>query len=227
MLYLIVKSIAFSLFKLILSMKIVGKRNIPRDGGVLFVANHLSYLDPIIVGAASPRVLNYLARADLFSIPLFSQLIRGLNAIPLKRDRFDRSSLMKCTNILKDGKALLLFPEGTRGIDGKLGEGKLGAGMIAYYSKKPVIPTYIVGSGKVLPRGKFIPRLKQVCIIFGKPVNLDIQFDPSDKKKQIYEIAVKRIMDALKELQNKYEPAALENNKRIVRNQEIYIENYY
>jgi 1-acyl-sn-glycerol-3-phosphate acyltransferase len=126
MLYAFLKPIAVFVMRLLFGLEARGTEHIPRSGALVLVANHSSVLDPPLVGGVAPRPLTYLAKAELFDIPLFGRLIRGVNARPLRRDGADAGALRTALRVLDDGGALLVFPEGTRGPEGALREPKRG-----------------------------------------------------------------------------------------------------
>jgi 1-acyl-sn-glycerol-3-phosphate acyltransferase len=170
MLYETVKPVVAALMRLGFGLTARGTEYVPMTGAALFVSNHSSVLDPPLVGGASPRTLHFMAKAELFGIPLFGPLIRGLNARPVRREGADAGALRAALRVLADGHALLVFPEGTRGPEGTLREGKPGAGMLAVLSEAPVVPVYIEGSGRAWPRGRRFPRPARVTVTFGRPV---------------------------------------------------------
>lgn len=167
MLYKILKLLSSGLARLLFRLEARGTGHIPRSGPILIVANHLSHLDSPIVGAVAPRPLHFLAKAELFSIPLFGQLIFAVHARPVRREGTDPGALRTALRILEAGQALLIFPEGTRGEEGMLREGKPGAGMLAVVSGAPVVPAYIEGTGRILPRGRWVPRSGKIRVSFG------------------------------------------------------------
>ena len=134
------------------------------------MSNHVSVLDPPLVGGACPRELYFLAKEELFAIPLFGRLIRALNARPVKRDGSDSRALKTALQLLGENHAILVFPEGTRGVEGRLGEGKPGAGMLAVMSGAPVVPAYVSGTARALPPGRALPRPAPVRVTFGPPL---------------------------------------------------------
>ena len=95
-------------------------------------------------------------------MPLFGRLIHALNARPVKRDGSDGRALKAALKLLGENRAILLFPEGTRGVEGRLGEGKPGAGMLAVLSGAPVVPAYVSGTARALPPGRALPRPARV-----------------------------------------------------------------
>jgi 1-acyl-sn-glycerol-3-phosphate acyltransferase len=115
MLYAILKPIAVALMRLLFGLEATGRELVPATGPVLIVSNHVSVLDPPLVGGSVPRPVFFLAKEELFRIPLFGRLIRALNARPVRRDGSDMRALKAALGLLREGRALLVFPEGTRG----------------------------------------------------------------------------------------------------------------
>ncbi len=167
MLYAVLRLLAWLLARLLFRVEVRGAEHVPRTGSLMIVANHSSVLDPLIVGGAAPRPLHFMAKSELFSIPLFGRLIRAVNARPVRRDGADARALREALRILESGHALLVFPEGTRGPEGALREGKAGAGMLALLSGARVVPAFVEGTGRALPRGRAIPRPVKVRVSFG------------------------------------------------------------
>ncbi len=175
MLYSIVRILlVVPLFKLFFKMKVRGAENIPKRGGFILASNHVSFLDPLALGAASGRNLNFMARDSLFKIPVFGSLIKAVDAFPVKRDSADRGALKEAMRRVKAGRALALFPEATRqDTDGALAEPAAGIGFLAARLAVPVIPAFISGTEKALPRhAKFIRRAR-VSVSFGKQISME------------------------------------------------------
>jgi 1-acyl-sn-glycerol-3-phosphate acyltransferase len=145
-------------------MRIKGKRHIPRTGPVLVIANHQSMLDPVLVGLAAPRILTYLARKTLFHHPLFSWLIRTLHAIPVDQDGVAKEGMRAVLQALEAGRAVLIFPEGGRSENGKLGPLMRGIALLIERSKAPVVPIGLAGAFQALPRGRVIPNLSPIFL---------------------------------------------------------------
>ena len=141
-------------FKKILSVfsdiKISGQKNIPLDGPVIIVSNHISNIDPAIVAASINRRPNFLAKKELFNNIFLNIFLRSYGAYPVDRGRADISALKWGENKLKLGQALILFPEGTRSKSGKLMKGKSGVARLAYVTGTPIVPIGISGSENLL-----------------------------------------------------------------------------
>jgi 1-acyl-sn-glycerol-3-phosphate acyltransferase len=165
---------------------------------VLVVSNHQSVLDPPIIGGSTSRTLHFMAKAELFRIPGFGWLIGNLNAHPVKREGSDPKALKTAARLLEEGLALLAFPEGTRSRDGALGEGKPGIGMLAVLTQVPVIPTYVTGTLRALPRGGWWPRRSKVRVSFGPA--LHFKPDPGPGRKERYREAAQEMMRAIAQL---------------------------
>ncbi|MBM4443240.1 MAG: 1-acyl-sn-glycerol-3-phosphate acyltransferase [Candidatus Rokubacteria bacterium] len=169
MLYAILKPIALAIMRLLFRLEGRGMERVPRQGPVLLVANHSSFLDPPLVGGVTPRPLSFMAKAELFAVPGLGALIRRLNARPVRREGSDAGALRTALRILQEGGALLMFPEGTRGPEGRLRDPMPGAAMLAVLSGAQVVPVFIRGSGRAWPRGQTLPRPAKVTVTFGAP----------------------------------------------------------
>jgi 1-acyl-sn-glycerol-3-phosphate acyltransferase len=155
------------------SLACVQHVNVPRAeslrGGMMFVSNHQSFLDPVLVGQAVPRSMSYLARSTLFEVPVFGRLIRGVQAHPVKRGGADAQALKTVIRLLRGGESVLMFPEGTRTHDGRLGQFKSGAAAIAIRCVVPVLPVAIEGAYDCWPRSRALPRPARIAVGYGRP----------------------------------------------------------
>jgi 1-acyl-sn-glycerol-3-phosphate acyltransferase len=142
-----------------------GRENVPKTGAVIVASNHISYWDPLLVGTAAVREQHFLAKEELFRGPL-GWLIRSYNAIPIRRGRADLSGLAKATDVLRAGRSLILFPEGTRQRDGELRAARPGLGMLAVGSDALIVPTCIMGSNRP---GKWLFRQSKLRVDFAPP----------------------------------------------------------
>jgi len=134
---------------------------------VLFVSNHASFLDPVLIGAVTCRPLQYLARSTLFRSRPFALLIRSLGAVPVEREGVGVGGTRAVLSILAGGGAVTMFPEGTRSRDGSLGDFRTGAARIAQKSGAQVVPVWIEGSRGAMPPGALFPRPRRIEIRLG------------------------------------------------------------
>jgi 1-acyl-sn-glycerol-3-phosphate acyltransferase len=171
--------------------KAIGIEDFPKEGGVLICSNHINNLDPPIVGIASKRDIHFMAKEELFQIPMLKGILPKVHAFPVKRGLSDREALRKGLAVLKEGQVLGLFPEGTRSKDGQLGEGLAGAGFFALRSKATVLPCAIIGPYKMF---------RPVKIVFGKPMDFEILRE----EKVSADVATKAIMDEIQTLINEH-----------------------
>ena len=152
--------------------EVTGREHVPQAGGVLLVANHTSYADPPIVGAACPRPVHFMAKSELFAIPLLSAFIRRTHAFPVKREAADQQALRRALRLLRGDRVLLIFPEGSRSPDGRLMPFEAGAAFVALASEAQVVPVGIDGADRLLPPGKPILLPAKLRVRFGPPVDL-------------------------------------------------------
>jgi 1-acyl-sn-glycerol-3-phosphate acyltransferase len=206
--YLLYKLAAF-IIRLVLringGVEIIGKDNIPAEGGALVAANHISYLDPPLIGAFLPRIATFMARKGLFEMPIISWLIKG-SAYPVDRERTRPSTIKETVRRLKNGELIVMFPEGRRSETGELMEAKRGIGMVANLSKAPVVPALIVGSDKALPvDAKWLKRAK-ISVVFGKPIDhASLVNKEGNSSHVLNEEISNKIIAAIRELKNNYE----------------------
>ncbi|NLZ27705.1 MAG: 1-acyl-sn-glycerol-3-phosphate acyltransferase [Firmicutes bacterium] len=166
----------FSLFYLLVyRMKVTGQENVPWDGPLIVCSNHINWFDPTLVARAigRGRQVCFMAKAELFDIPYFGNLISKLGAFPVKRDKADRRALLTALSILDQGKAVGLFPEGTRSRSGQLLEAFNGPAFIILKSGAPVLPVAIKG-----PYRFFRP----IRINIGKPIYFDFEYEQESRK---------------------------------------------
>lgn len=147
------RGLLLGLLKPLLRLKIEGMEHIPREGPLLVVCNHLHNSDPILVSVALPRPLHFMAKKELFSIPVIAQIVRRVGAFPVDRGKFDRSAIRRAEAVLAAGIAVGMFPEGTRSVTRALRKAHPGAGMIALKTGVPVLPAVITGSERLPGNG--------------------------------------------------------------------------
>lgn len=173
-------------------IEVLGTENIPSEGGVLLCSNHIDNLDPPVVGITSPRPVHFMAKDELFSVPVLGKIVSHLNAFPVKRGMSDREALRKGLAILKEGKVLGLFPEGTRSKTGIIGKGLAGAGFFALRSNAEVVPCAIIGPYKAFGKLK---------VVYGKPIDMQ----EIREKKLNAEQATDLIMSEIQKLISQYQ----------------------
>lgn len=151
-----------------------GAWNAPLSGGLVIAVNHQSFFDPVLVGIGVRRPLHYMARKTLFKGFLFGRLITALNAFPVERGRTGRAALRAAEDLVAEGRAVMLFPEGTRTRDGWMGETKRGIGALVARTGAPVVPVLVKGTFRAWPRARALPTpFRPVSAFVGRPVRFD------------------------------------------------------
>ena len=176
-----------------------GYENIPRRGSALILCNHVSYFDPFIVGSAANRELYFMARHDSFEMPVIGKLIAAHNAYPVKRGTADRAALRHTISLLKSGKVVLIFPEGTRSVDGTLGKPHGGVSFIAHNADVPAIPAYLKGT--ILPRHAKWIHPAQLTVTFGTPIDFTEVRQIADRR-EVYRRMSEQIMQEIANLRD-------------------------
>jgi 1-acyl-sn-glycerol-3-phosphate acyltransferase len=161
--------VCFTFVTVLFRFRWTGAGCVPKAGPVLLVSNHQSHLDPVLAGVACPRQIMALARRSLFVGP-FGWLIRSIGAFPIDLEGSGISGLRTSLQVLKGGATLLVFPEGTRSADGRLGPFLTGFCALARRSGAAIVPVTIVGSSAALPRGSALVRPVPIRLVFGEPI---------------------------------------------------------
>jgi 1-acyl-sn-glycerol-3-phosphate acyltransferase len=200
--YWFFKAILYIFFKVFHRLEVVGSENVPEEGGVIVAANHVSYLDPPLMGAALKRQATYMAKEGLFKIPILGAVIR-LFSVPIRRGRPQPSTIKEAVNRLKKGELIVMFPEGSRSVDGNILDAKRGIGVIAAISRMPVVPALIKGTEKALPVGARFLRPAKITVIFGNPIVTDNE----ETDKQFQDRISRDIMETIKNLKGEEQRA--------------------
>jgi len=168
--------------------EVQGLSNLPAKGGLVLVSNHVSYWDPVVIGCAINRRVNFMAKSELFTIPLLGAVIRAVGTFPVRRNQSDRTAIRKAINLLEEGQIVGIFPEGTRSRTGELLKPHLGAAMLALKAGVPFLPVAVKGTKGFI--GK-------ITIKIDKPI-----FYRTDKKvsRADLENASERVMARIAEL---------------------------
>lgn len=163
------------LARLVYRPRVEGRANVPRKGAVIFASNHLSFIDSVAIPVAAPRPVHFLAKSSYFDGWLSRQFFSAIGAIPVERGAGQAAldALDQQRRILEDGRAVALYPEGTRSLDGRLYRGRTGAAFLALQTGAPVVPVGLIGTDLVMPVGARLPTLRQrVTVRFGEPLDL-------------------------------------------------------
>jgi 1-acyl-sn-glycerol-3-phosphate acyltransferase len=179
----------WAIFGTVWRMRAHGTENVPRTGPVIVACNHISYLDPPVLGTTSPRRLSYMAKEELFRIPVLGPLIAAVGAYPVDRKGSATAAIKRSVEVLRQGGAIGIFPEGTRNISGE-NEARGGVALLASLGKAPVVPACVVGTSGA-------KRFEKFDVVFGKPLSL-----PADRKATREEMAnfTDEVMRAIRSL---------------------------
>jgi 1-acyl-sn-glycerol-3-phosphate acyltransferase len=186
--YEIARVVLRTLYTVLFRLKAHGVENVPREGGVLICSNHISVLDPPTLGIYVPRRLHYMAKSELFKFKPFAALITALGAFPVKRGGVSKEAIKTSLQLLRDGHAILMFPEGTRNSDAS--SAKRGAALLAIRSGATVVPCRIIGGYRLFRR---------THVIYGAPIDLSPYADSTDG--EALDQATELIMQRIRELQ--------------------------
>jgi len=197
LLHLATRIVSNTAFCLGWSLRWEGTRNMPATGPALCIANHQSFLDPPAIGLATPRRLVYLARATLFKNPIFGALIRGLSAVPIDQDGVGKEGIRAIVQQLLQGKAVLVFPEGTRTPDGTLQSLRPGIHLLLKRASAPIVPIGIAGAYDAWPMWRkfplpspvfFPPTNRTIAVSIGEPID-SAPFAAMDRETAMAELA--------------------------------------
>lgn len=177
-------------FKL-MGWKVQGLKNFPADGPVILAINHQSAWDPIVMAAAVPRHISYMGKEELFSVPLLGRLITIFGAFPVKRGQGDMSAIRQSLAILKEGRVLGVFPEGSRSKTGEIQKGLPGMVLLMERGQAAVVPVKIFGTRKLMTGGR-----GKIAVVIGKPLNAQMLKAPEGVENRREWIA-DRIMEEM------------------------------
>ncbi|MFN8610351.1 MAG: lysophospholipid acyltransferase family protein [Vulcanimicrobiota bacterium] len=186
-------------FSTLQGLQVRGLENVPARGGCILVCNHLSWLDPPVLGCSlRHRQLHFMAKKELFERPWLGPLIRSLGAFPVERGQADRKSLRLALQLLGAGRIVCLFPEGTRGDGGAMGAWHVGLAMLAHHAQVPVLPAALRGTRALLEdRHLKLPR-SPILVKFGAPIELESITGPARSRlQQIQERSLEAVQHLL------------------------------
>lgn len=170
--------------------EVAGHENFPKEGGILLCSNHIHALDPPVVGMTAPRTVHFMAKEELFKLPILGALLPKVNAFSVKRGMSDREAMRTALKILKSGEVVGLFPEGTRSSDGVLKKGLSGAGFFALRGNADVVPCAIIGPYKAF---------RKVKVVFGEPISMEPYRERKATPDEVTELIMASIQKLLDE----------------------------
>jgi 1-acyl-sn-glycerol-3-phosphate acyltransferase len=194
--YLITKWVFRIILKIFFRFRVKGQDNIPDRGSFILASNHLSYMDPAILGVASRKRLYFITSDHLYENMPASLWYKSVGCIRIKRGEADHRAMRKILNYLKNGKAIAIFPEGTRSDDGKMKDAFAGIGFLAFKSQVPVVPCLIRGSNEALPRSSKSLKSANVTASIGGPLTVD-DFSFEGGKKEAYHLFSRKVMESI------------------------------
>ena len=195
--YRFIRDLAYWVARIVWGLRVEGRENIPPDGAAVVACNHRSLLDPPVVGCTLPRETGFVAKRELFEVPIVSALVRSLNSIPIDRSRLSRDKMDELAEWLDTGKLLVMFSEGTRSKTGKLGRPKAGIGVLLASRPVPVIPAWVEGTDSPF-RNLF--RRGRMRIVYGVPHAIPEEAEPSEPRARARAIT-EVVMDHIRALQ--------------------------
>ncbi|MBI4843776.1 MAG: 1-acyl-sn-glycerol-3-phosphate acyltransferase [Nitrospirae bacterium] len=200
--YRFLSLIGRAVFRINGGLEVIGRENIPLKGGAIIAANHLSYLDPPLIGSVLPRRGTFIAMEELFDIPILGWGI-SFFSFPVKQGGTRPSVIKETIARLRDGEIITIFPEGQRSITGELLEAQRGIGMLASVSNAPVIPAFIAGSNMALPYDAKRLRRAKILIVFDKPV-YPLNYSSGMSKNELYEKISADVMASIAGLKERH-----------------------
>ncbi|MDF5708375.1 MAG: lysophospholipid acyltransferase family protein [Nostoc sp. S4] len=175
--------------------KIYGAENVPRWGSLVVVSNHASYFDPPIVSNCLRRPVAYMAKEELFNIPILAQAIKLYGAYPVSRGSADRNAIRSALEYLNHGWAVGVFLQGTRTLDGRITDPKRGALLLAAKAKAPILPVSVWGTEKILEKGSKIPRKVPITVRIGNLIEA-----PSSSNKEELETLTQKCTTVINQM---------------------------
>ncbi|QDX93759.1 1-acyl-sn-glycerol-3-phosphate acyltransferase [Brevibacillus laterosporus] len=173
----------------------IGYENVPDEGPVILCSNHISNWDPPLLGCGIERQVCYMAKEELFKLPVVSYVMKSFSAIPVKRGGNDRGAIRATLQILEQGKVFGIFPEGTRSKTGELGEGKTGIAMFALKSQADVVPVAVIGPYRLFHKVK---------VVYGKPIDLSKYREAKSSSETMREVT-QVIMSEIQKLKDAHQ----------------------
>jgi 1-acyl-sn-glycerol-3-phosphate acyltransferase len=195
-----------ALYRFYFRWRVYNPERVPLEGPVILAANHASFLDPPLVGSGVKRSINYLARENLFDVPVLGWVLQRWQVVPVDREGGGAKGLKAILDRLLAGGAIILFPEGTRTRDGKLQPARSGIGLTVIKSDAPVVPVHVFGTFKAFGRHMKFPRPCRVAVKYGQPMlfeqlRTEAKLCSKQRLKEIYQQVANEIMAAIAKLE--------------------------
>ena len=201
-----VRRVIAPIARLVYRPVVEGRDNVPRRGPVILAANHLSFIDSVVIPLVAPRPVVYLAKAEYFQgRGIKGRLTRAwftaIDAVPVQRGTHHaaQAALEAALGILHQGRAFGIYPEGTRSLDGRLYRGRTGVAWLALASGAPVVPVAVLGTDRIQPVGTRLPRIRRVTVRFGTPLHFTLPDGPH-RSGQLRRAATDEVMAAIQAL---------------------------
>ncbi|WP_300264707.1 1-acyl-sn-glycerol-3-phosphate acyltransferase [Microbacterium sp.] len=197
------RAVIGALTRTIYRPRVEGRDNVPLDGPVIFASNHLSFIDSVAIPVAAPRPVHFLAKSSYFEGTGFTGAVmrtffQSIGAIPVRRGAGQAAldALDQQRQLLDDGLAVALYPEGTRSTDGRLYKGRTGVAFLALQTGAPVVPVGLIGTDKAMPKGAKMPSMRErITVRFGEPIDVSVHGAPNSGKAR--RLATDQIMASI------------------------------
>jgi 1-acyl-sn-glycerol-3-phosphate acyltransferase len=195
-----------AIFAVYFRWKVYNPERVPLEGPVILASNHASYIDPPLVGAGPPRQINFLARDNIFHVPILAAILRSWDVVPVDRDGGTGRGLKMILGRLERGGAIILFPEGTRSRHGELNPARSGIGLTVIKSSAPVVPCRVFGTHRAFGPHMLFPRPRQLMVKYGRPMyfealRAEAETCPKPRVKEIYQQVADEIMAEIVKLE--------------------------
>lgn len=197
--FLFIKGLVFPLYKLFFRVKVIGKGNIPKNGGYIICSNHLSFFDPLFIFFNfTKRPIHFMSKEENFNNKIFGFILKKCYAFPVTRGKGDMNAIEHAVELIKNGDILGLYPEGTRSKDGTPGRAKSGCAVIANRTGADVLPVAVYSKGK-------IKLFSKITFVIGKPISAkEIAFDENSKDnlRRVSTLIMGKIVDLWESAKN-------------------------
>jgi 1-acyl-sn-glycerol-3-phosphate acyltransferase len=193
--YLFKWSVVAPMFRLYFRGRVYGRENVPKTGGVVIASNHASHFDPPLLSCCMRRPVAFMAKEELFKVPVLKQGIRLYGAYPVKRGSGDRGAIRAAMQVLDEGWAAGLFLEGTRTPDGRIHDPKIGSALIAAKAKVPILPVSLWGTQDILQTGIPFPKPVPITVRIGELIP-----PPDSTKKQVLQAVTQSCTEKINQM---------------------------